>query len=108
MCLTKNNNFSSDDKLPSNFIPYNYNLSNNNILYSLSNEYKENKIKYEKQKNEDIIPLNQVRLHKNYDKNDSYKIFNSNDTYLNLKESKLNNKLKNMCFVTQPVNIPKD
>ena len=94
-CLLNNTLVSNNSLKPINYLAYNYDTNlNNNILYSINNNYKNEKIRHEKKMAGDITANNQYIIHKNFDKNlDNFKLIKRLDTILNLNDK------TSSCFV---------
>ena len=108
-CSIKYGKPKHDIAKPSGFVPYNYtNNKNNNVLYNINPDHTKSKLEFEKQLIGDVTTSNSGMLHTNYDKNiSSYKIFNKIDTIINTENTRFNQLKKNICFVKNPVDLPK-
>ena len=89
-CLLNNSPGTKDVLIPTNVIPYNFdNNKDNNVLYSISPQYAQSKINYEKSLTGGVTAVNNKILHSNFDKDiDYYKIGRRRDTILNLSDGK--------------------
>ena len=103
-CLLNNTPTTKDILMPNNVIPYNFdNKKDNNVLYSISPDYTQNKLSYEKTLSGGVSAVNNKILHSNFDKDiDYYKISRRRDTILN------SNKDSVICNINNLVKFPKE